>query len=146
MSMQQQELLDKLDAAVLIPDRKKAKEAIAGLLQQACAEDLCLFCAGVTDPTHPGQCTQAYIDVGSRRYYTMFTKTTCFNEFDVPGVYKLSLLGIRCKEILEEIHRRKALHGITINPVNNDVDCISGFIMRKSDLPKPTEDPPTATP
>ena len=144
--MQQEEFLDKLDKAVSIPDRKKAKKTIFTLLQQACAEDLLLMCAGATDLNHPGQCTQAYIDIGSRRYYTMFTKAAYFNEFDVPGVYRLNLLGIRCKEIMEEIHRRNDLHGITINPVNNDADTRSGFIMRKSDLPKPTEDPPASAP
>lgn len=143
--MRQEELWDKLDTAVLMPDRKKAKETVAALLHQAYTEGLCLVCAGTLDPKNPRLCRKAYLDIGNRRYFTLFTQYRHMDAFEAPE-FDMRIFEIRCKDILDDVLNRKDIHGITFNPVNTATDARVGFIMRKSDLPKPTEYPPAPTP
>ena len=132
--MQQEELWDKLNKAVSMPDRKKMKEAIALLLQQAYAENLALMCVVEPDPEDQNPCQQTCLHVGSRRYFILFTDAKLFRSFALLQT-DLRLSGLRCRDVLDNVFNLDDVHGLAFNPYFSYTDLNAGILIRKTDLP-----------
>ncbi len=134
--MQPEELWDKLDEAVSNPDRKMAKAAVAALLQQAYDENLALMCAAEPDPEDPHLCEQAFLNVGKRRYFILFTNVQLFRAFYVPEHPDLRLSGLLSRDVLDDMFGREDVKGLAFNPYfDTTMELHAGLLIRKADLP-----------
>lgn len=130
--MTREQLWNKLDNAVSISDRKKAKDATVALLQQAYQEDLAFMCAAVSDPEEAHLCNPLFVHLEDRRFFAVFTKVKYFNVFrSVYGnAYNPQLLGMWSRTILDDVFDRENVQGIVFNPTGVH----AGFVIQKTDL------------
>ncbi len=130
--MTREDLWSRLDHAVSISDRKKAKDATVALLQQAYQEDLTFMCAAVSAPEEAHTCNALFVHLEDRRYFAVFTKVKYFNLFRsvYENVYNPQLLGMWSRTVLDDVLDRENVQGIVFNPTG----VRTGLVIQKADL------------
>lgn len=94
------------------------------------------MCAAESQPEDPHLCEQAYLNVGKRHYFILFTNVQLFSAFYVPEHPDLKLSGLFCREVLNDMFNREDVKGLAFNPYfDTTADLHAGLLVRKTDLP-----------